>query len=279
MVLPGGSLNLNTLSLTHTAPSQGFARCSLASVGDEVFVACKSRQQIEMYDAGTFMLLRRITVPGLGSVVHGLAVDVGNDCLYASDYQNDSVHRVKLSDTDAVEKWSVGSNPSGLSVNKEHNLVVACRGSNKLQEYTTRGILVREISLESKVVSAPWHAVQLSTGDYVVSQSTSLGLITVVGLDGQQVCRYDRLQTPEVRSMEYPRSLAVTDNDDILVADDIHNRILLLNSSLSSAQVLTLQPEGGINRPWGLCLDESRGRLYVSEYTSGRVLVFEGECQ
>ena len=77
--------------------------------------------------------------------------------------------------------------------------------------------------------------------------------------------------------MRYPTSLAVTKNDDILVADARNNRILSMNSSLSSAQQLTLSVDGGIQKPWGLCLDESRGRLYVGEYDgSRRVLVFDG---
>jgi len=89
--------------------------------------------------------------------------------------------------------------------------------------------------------------------------------------------------------MRYPTSLAVTKNDDILVADARNDRILSMNSSLSSGQQLTLPacevirlPHGlpvrvGIQQPHGLCLDESRGRLYVGEGGgSCRVFVFDG---
>ena len=69
----------------------------------------------------------------------------------------------------------------------------------------------------------------------------------------------------------------MTKNDDILVADIDNNRILSMNSSLSSAQQLTLPVDDDIQVPRGLCLDESRGRLYVGEFGgSYRVLVFDG---
>jgi len=68
----------------------------------------------------------------------------------------------------------------------------------------------------------------------------------------------------------------VTKNDDILVADSDNNRILSMNSSLSSVQELTLAVDGGIQCPCGLCLDESRGRLYVVEWSGEcRLLVFD----
>jgi len=77
--------------------------------------------------------------------------------------------------------------------------------------------------------------------------------------------------------MKNSTSLAVTKNDDILVADEDNNRILSINSSFDSIQELALSVDGGIHEPRGLCLDESRGRLYVGEYGGEyRVLVFDG---
>jgi len=275
-VQSGGSLNLNALSLTHVIPSQGVARYAVTSLGDEVFVACDNHQQIEVYDAGSFTLQRRrLTVPGLGSECYGLAACISNNCLYASDWHNDSIHRVDLSGSNAVKTWSVPSRPAGLSVNKAHNVVMTCYGANKLQEYTTHGTLVRQISLQHASLTSPRHAVQLSTDDYLVSHCMSPGVVSIVGVDGQFVHRYDPSQSSDVGQMKYPRGLAVTKNDDILVADSDNNRILSVDRSLSSAQVLALSVDKGIQQPCGLCLDESRGRLYVAEYRGGRVLVFQ----
>jgi len=264
-----------TPTLTHVIQSQGRDKVTaVTSLDDDVFVG--RYQEVEVYDAVTLTLQRRLTVPGLGSRPSGLAACPINNCLYASDWVNDHVHRVELSGSNAVKKWSVASNPRGLSVNSELNLIVACCEANKLQEYTTHGSLVREICLQAGVTD-PWHAIQLSTGDYVVSQDTSPGVVSVVGVDGQVVRSYGQSQTSDVGQMKCPASLAVTKNDDILVADEDNNRILSINSSLGSIQELALSVDGGIKQPWGLCMDESRGRLYIGEYGGkGRMLVFDG---
>ena len=275
-------------TLAHIIPSQGRdGVTAVASLGDEVFVVRhSSRQQIEVYDAVTFALQRNIAVPGLGAncfglaaISYGLAACPSNRCLYASDWnsycENNSVHRVELSGSNAVKKWKVAGEPTGLSVNKAHNLVVACWRSNILQEYTTHGCLVREIPVRVQAAgSSPWHAVQLSNGDYAVSHCTSPGVVSVVGVKGQVVSSYR--QTLDGRQMKFPRGLAVTKNDDILVADSDNDRILLIYRSTGCVQELDLPVDGGMQDPCGLCLDESRGRLYVGEYFGQhRVLVFD----
>jgi len=264
--------------LTHVIPSTvGNTRsvAAVTSVGNEVFVMRSGSQQVEVYDAATCTHQRRIRIPGFGGPC-GLAACAHYQCLYASDWTNNRIHRAELRDSNAVTKWSVASGPRGLSVNKAHNVVVACSEANKVLEYTTHGTLVREISLQNALTKL-WHAVQLSTGDYVVSQCTSPGAVSVVGADAHVVCRYCPSYSSDLGQTAYPRSLTVSKNDGILVADDGNNRILSLNSSLSCAHELALPVGGGIEEPCGLCLDESRGRLYIGEGGGQcRVLVFDG---
>jgi len=264
-------------TLTHVIPSQGrLGVTAVTSLGDDVFVVRWWSQQVEVYDAKTFTLQRHITVPGLGECSWGLAACAHYKCLCVSDSDNASIHRAELSGSSAVQQWSVALDPRGLSVNTAHNVVVACRKADKIQEYTTHGALVREICLQQAGVTSPYHAIQLSTGHYVVSQFTSPGMVSVVGVDGQVARSYLPSRASDVRQMSCPTSLAVTKNDDILVADARNNRILSMNSSLSSAQQLTLPVDDGIREPFGLYLDESRGRLYVGEFGgSYRVLVFD----
>jgi len=265
-------------TLAHVIPSPGRGGVTaVASLGDEVFVLrYDSQQRVAVYDAVTFALQRNIAVPGLcASNSFGLAACPSNQCIYASECENNSVHRVELSGSNAVKKWKVAGEPTGLSVNKAHNLVVACWRSNILQEYTTHGCLVREIPVRVQAAgSSPWHAVQLSNGDYAVSHCTSPGVVSVVGVKGQVVSSYR--QTLDGRQMKFPRGLAVTKNDDILVADSDNDRILLIYRSTGCVQELDLPVDGGMQDPCGLCLDESRGRLYVGEYFGQhRVLVFD----
>ena len=280
-----------TPTLTHVIPSQGKNGVSaVTSLGDDVFVARQNcNQQVEVYDAVTLTLQRRITVSGLGTWPYyaiqlstgdyvGLAACPNNKCLYASDYGEDRVYRVKLSGSNAVKKWSVASSPRGLSVNSEQNLIVSCLEASKLQEYTTHGSLVREICLHAGVTQSwPYHAIQLSTGDYVVSQNTSPGVVSVVGVDGQIVRSYGQSETSDAGHMKRPTSLAVTKNDDILVVGKGNTGILLINSSVGSIQEMALSVDGGMHGPRGLCLDESRGRLYIGELDGDcRMLVFDG---
>ena len=114
-----------TPTLTHVIPRQGGRAVSaVTSLGDDVFVAREESQQVEVYDAVTLTLQGRLKVPGLGAWTSGLATCPINNRLYASDTGHYSVHRVELSGSNAVKKWSVAGGPEGLSVNRKHNLIV-----------------------------------------------------------------------------------------------------------------------------------------------------------
>jgi len=256
---------MKSATLADVIPSQGGGSVTaVTSLDDDVvFVARSYSQRVDVYDAATLTLRGRLTVPGLGLCPSGLAACPQNNCLYAADHLPDRVHRVDLSGSNAVKKWSVASGPRGLSVNSERNLIVACCYANKLQEYTTHGSLVREICLQAGLTS-PWHAIQLSTGDYVVSQCKSRGMVSVVGPDGQVVRSYGQSQTSEC-----PCVAAVTKNDNILVADANNHRIVSFHS-WGLTQVLA----AGIYWPMVLCLDESRGRIYAGN-RDGEVFVYD----
>jgi len=245
---------------------------AVTSLGNDVFVArWETNETIEIYDAVTLTLQRRLTVPGLGQLCYGLAACPNNNCLYASDFLKVRVHRVELSGSNAVEKWSVASRPVGLSVNSEHNVIVTCCVDNKIQEFTTHGSLVREICLQAGATT-PLYGVQLSTGDYVVSHQNGKRYgetVSIVEAAGRLLRSYGESQTSAVGGMSLPTSLAVT-KDNILVVEAKNNRVLSVNREWGFIQELV----SGINCRHGLCLDESRGRLYVGNH-DGEVLVFE----
>ena len=261
--------------LTHVIPSQGRGNVTaVAAVGDELYVLRFYMSKVEVYDAVSVTLKRHLTVPGPVQSSYGLAVCPFNNCLYASGTDSNTVYRVHLTGRKAPKRWPVARTPVGLSVNNAHNLVVACFDSNKLQEYTKRGFLVREIDLGAEEVESPWHAVQLSSGAYVVSQARSSGVVSVIGVDRRVICNYG--QSSDFGEMNVPESLAATTNDDFVVADKENGRIVLIRRSTGCTEKLALPVEGGMRRPMALCLDESRGRLYVGEFSGEhRVLVFD----
>jgi len=244
-------------------------------LGDDVFVVrFPTEQKIEVYDTKTFTLQRHITVPGLGSSSYGLAACPHNNCLYASDWSNDSVHRVELSGNNAVMKWSVSRRPVGLSVNSEHNLLVVSRGERKLQIFTTHGTLLQNIQLQADI-GCPWHAVQLPTGQFLVSHSGSLHRVCLLGVDGAVVRSYGGQKGSQLARMNEPEGLAVDREGRILVADRYNNRLLVIDQSLSSAHEMSVCVDGGLNRPYSLWFDQSRRRLYIGEYAEGRVIVID----
>jgi len=258
----------------HVIP-EGNAVGGVTSLGDDVFVVrYNSQQKIEVYDAKTFTLQRHITVPGLGGTSFGLEACPRNNCLYASDYFNAIVHRAELSGSNAVMKWSVAHRPLGLSVNSEHNLLVVSEGESKLQIFTTRGTLLQNIQLQINI-ECPNHAVQLPTGQFLVSHVSLLHGVCLVGVDGAVVRSYGGQRGSQLTQMNEPEGLAVDREGRVLVADWDKNRLLVIDQSLSSAHVMSVCVDGGLDGPFSLWHDQSRRRLYIGEYTGGRVIVID----
>jgi len=242
-------------------------------------VRVDGQQKIEVYDAKICTAKRHITVPGLASPswCNGLAACPYNNCLYASDYSNARVHRVELSGSNAVMKWSVARRPIGLSVNNEHNLIVVSGAEHKLQIFTTHGTLRQNIQLQADI-KYPCHAVQLpTTSQFLVSYgyNDSLHRVCLVGVDGAVVRSYGGQRGSELTQMNWPRCLAVDREGRVLVADADNNRLLVMDQSLSSAHEMSVSVDGGLKYPHCLWYDQSRRRLYIGEWNGGRVIVVD----
>jgi len=245
---------------------------AVTSLDDHVYAVRNNRKEVEVYDAVTLTLERRLPVSGISHSALGIAACSRNKCLYLSDWKNPRIHRVDLA-TVAMKTWRVGEKPKGLSVNEDHNVLVACAADKKLQEYTTDGRLVREISLPAGL-GLPRHAIQLSTGDYVVSHLQSPGVVSVVGVDGRLLRSYGPSSSSDIGPMKHTKNLAVTKHGDILVADEINHRILAINFSISRVQVFPFPDDARLRSPCALYLDNTRDLLYVGEISGKhRVIV------
>ena len=265
------SVDSNSSTMTHVIP-KGEIVGGVTSLGDDVFVVrFKSEERVEVYDAETFTLQRHITVPGLG-ITFGLVACPDNNCLYASDSDNDSVHRVDLSGSNAVMKWSVARYPVGLSVNDEHNLLVVSQNERKLQIFTTHGTLLQNIQLRADI-GGPWHALQLTTGQFLVSLSGLLDCVCLVGVDGAVVRSYGGWKGSKLTQLHEPRGLAADSEGRVLVADVGNNRLLVIDQSLSSAREMSMCVDGGLKGPRSLWYDQSR--LHIGEMYGGRVIVID----
>ena len=271
--------------MTHVIP-QGNRVGGVTSLGDDVFVVRhESQEKIEVYDANTFTLQRHITVPGLSSFPNGLTACPYNSCLYASDPVKNKIRRVHLSDTwmkrfvykvklpGVVTKWSVARYPAGLSVNNEHNLLVVSSGEYMLQIFTTYGTLLQDIQLQADIESPCQyrHAVQLPTGQFLVSHAGSLHRVCLVGA---VVRSYGGRRGSQLTQLNCPAGLAVDREGRVLVADHYNNRLLVIDQSLSSAHEMSVCVDGGLERPSSLWYDQSRRRLCIGEL-NGRVIAID----
>jgi DNA-binding beta-propeller fold protein YncE len=270
-------------SLTHVIRGDQ-AVDALTSFNNQLFVT-RHHSPIAVYDTTTFAWRRSITVSGAGSYMNGLARCRTGDCLYVSDSfkDKDKVHKLNLSPTPGsnsaitATSWSVGTNPRGLSVNRQHNLWIALEGSRKIVEYTPSGSLIREIAGSNKM----WHAVDyVVNGTFVVSRDGPVHGVGLMSFDGRVIRSYgSTTRGSGPGQMNTPRSLAVDRKGFVLVADEHNDRILALNPTLSDARRLPLPTDANgqpLNKPCGLWLDESKGRLYVGEHGRPyRVLVYD----
>ena len=270
--------NSSSPTVTHVIPKGNYV-AGVTSLGDDVFVVrSRSQQKIEVYDANTFTLRRHITVPGLyGS--YWLAACPYKHCLYASDCNNNSVRRVDLSGSNAVMSWSVARYPAGLSVNGDLSLLVVINGHPecKLQKFTTHGTLLQEIKLQADL-ACPHHALLLPiTGEYLVSHCHgALHRVCLVRhSNGSAICMYGGPQGSQLTQLNYPAGLAVDRERRVLVADRHNNRLLVIDQSLSSAHELSVGLDGGLKDPRTVWYDQARRRLYIGEWTGGRVIVID----
>jgi len=102
------------LTAVKSIPSQGDGRVTaVACLGDDLFVVRSGSKKVQVYDAESFALRRDIDVAELGGCCWGLAACAHHRCLYASDADNDSVHRAELAGSRELTKWSVASVPRG----------------------------------------------------------------------------------------------------------------------------------------------------------------------
>ena len=200
-------------------------------------------------------------------------------CLYISDWDGGVIHRVELGG--ATTRWKVNDRPFGLSVtpDPDFHLLVTCVDARELKEFTTNGTLVRKIRLQEDLVH-PLHAIQFD-GQFIVSHgwlySDPLHRVCIVNSTGHATRCYGGSRWSAAGQLDAPRHLAVDEEGNVLVADCNNKRVLLLNKTLDYVRELVSTQNSGRSRlePWRLCLDVSRGRLFVADGGQNDVLVFK----
>ena len=256
---------------------------NVTSLDNDIYVLrWKETEQIEVFDADSYSLLRRLTVPDLEGFADMTSCDHSR-CLYVSDYINDCISRVEVDG--AVTQWPVSDGPCGMSVSATptHNVLVTCHDVCAIKEFTPRGDPVRTIMLTDEVVN-PWHTIQLTTGQFIVCHG---------GMEdpSHRVCRLDvdgcvvqpfggppGSSNPD--QLHVPWHLAVDEEQFIFVADHDNRRVVLLSPRLQYLQEVVSRDRLKWD-PHRLWVDAMRRRLYVvenewkdGEFAAGRVVVY-----
>ena len=177
--------------------------------------------------------------------------------------------------SNAVTKWSVGRRPVGVTVNSDKNVLVVIQDERKLQQFTTHGTQLRTIQLQLRI-EFPRQAIQLSSGQFVISHiGGTQHRVCLVDDKGAVVRSFGGTPGSDLTEMNEPAGLAVDEHGNILVADQDNNRLLVLDPTLTSAREMSVSVDGGLNRPYSLWYDKSRGRLYLGEWGRKRFIIID----
>jgi len=168
-----------------------------------------------------------------------------------------------------MSKWSVPGRPVSLSVTPSANLLVTiCWFRNKLVELSAdSGQCVRAIALQSDI-ACPRHAVQLTTGQYVVCLRQdgwfrSVHRVCIVDDGGGVTRSYGGQSLFGVGQLNLPMHLAVDEESQLIfVADCDNNRVVVLSPALEFVRYIS----EGLSKPQRLYLHQETRRLYVGQW-------------
>jgi len=253
-----------------------------AHLNDQVFITRSGLAQVFVYNTA-LQPTRNITFSGFSTYLLGLAASAIDNYLYVGDSNNNVVHRVDLSVTSTVSvvTWSVPGGPQGISMTSENNVLVATTSfttnQHTIKEYTPIGSLVRNITTSDNVLQA----VQVNAYVWAFTQysvSTRGQICTALATNGTVIKCFGLTTGPGLTlAMWTPRGMVIDTRGYMLIADSDNNRILLVNSTLTSARQLQLPVYPTFSCPQTISYDQSIGRLYVGERVNPyRVLVFDG---
>ena len=77
-------------------------------------------------------------------------------------YYENTIHVIDVSSDSGGSSWLVDDRPTGLSTNSARNVLVTCCNADKIQDYMTCRLLVREVRLHQQEVAEPVHVIQLN---------------------------------------------------------------------------------------------------------------------
>jgi hypothetical protein len=274
--------------------SGSIAVYGLTTIHGQLFVARDRTSIIEVYDVITLLPGRSLTVSHPSAPKPPRPLDMtscqATSSLYVMDYANCRIHRMDPRVGEVTDSWRVDGQAWGLSTTTRSTVLVSCRGSGRLLEYTSTGQLVREVVLQPSV-ECPVHAVELDQGLASAAESARCWIVCyhegshtapchgvcAVDASGSILRVHGSLSGESPELIAQPHHMALTGDGKLLVADCGNNRIRILDTATLKAVVSG--PTSGRNdlivmRPHRLNVCQPVARMFVGLW-DGCVLVYQ----
>ena len=253
--------------------------------GELYLLRDKEHDEVEVYDIATYSLQRSITLPPKIRGYGDMTSCEHYRCVYIGDHADECVHRLDVQGSITLTRWVVNDRPTGLSVNTQHLVIVACRRAHKIKQYSTHGDFLWELPQSDKVVS-PQHAIQTHSGQFIVCHGgpdDAVNRVCMISADGHDIVHsHGRWRGLRTNQYDVPTRLAVDSDESVFVVDFNNRRVTLLSPTLKYVrQVVSRDQLKG--EPVRLCLDIQQRHLYIAVnecnreqdmYTAGRVMMF-----
>lgn len=178
--------------------------------------------------------------------------------------------------------------PSGLSFDRQGNLLVADTHYHRVLVYTPAGKMLDQRTLGGKAGHGPGEfnfvtdAVQDSQGNYYVAEYGEFDRIQKFSSAGEFVMQWGG-RGRERGEFSRPQNLALDADDRIWVADACNHRIQVFEVVGDVARLVRIWGENGpapgqLSYPYDLALD-GKGHVYVCEFGNHRVqkLTLDGQ--
>jgi DNA-binding beta-propeller fold protein YncE len=226
----------------------------------------------------------RGVAPGQLQKPRAMAIDQ-QDRLYIVDM----TARIQVFDRDGnyLSGWrtpaSQDGKPTGLSFDRDGNLLVADTHYHRVLFYRPDGTLLEERTLGGVPGTAPGQfglvtdAVQDSQRNYYVAEYGENDRIQKFSPTGQFILQWGGHGSGPGQFLR-PQSLAIDQQDHLWVADACNHRIQVFETSPGGARLVRCWGEEGslpgqLRYPYKLVLDD-KGQVYVCEFGNHRVQKF-----
>lgn len=204
-------------------------------------------------------------------------------------YIVDMTARIQVFDRDGnflrgwqTPAWQNGR-PTGLSIDRDGNLLVADTHYYRMLMYAPDGTLLKNKTIGGTPGHGPGEfglvtdAVQDSQGNYYIAEYGQYDRIQKFSPAGEYLFEWGGHGSDPGQFVR-PQNLAVDENDHIWVADACNHRIQVFDATGDEAQLVRIwggpgnQP-GQLRYPYDLTLD-GQGHVYVCEWGNHRVQQF-----